>query len=344
MKLAEFGDINNLGAGCRAIVIGDAMIDGYLDCRAVGISDEAPVTVLDWVGTKRTFGGMLNVAKSLRALGFATHVFGVVNENDDAGQFIHNECGRLDICEHWVSDNRPTTEKTRIGTSLEKSPSEQLARVDIECDDPLDSRRKSQLWEAIESLLQESYEGGTVVVVSDYMKGVIDEPFAQQLIKYCESNDIPILVDAKPDTLDWYRGATLLTPNEEEGRAYLLRKGERSVGISGGNLPALAEQLAKVLGSRVVLTAADHGVFLADGEGEDGESIIVTSVDAAPVTHVASTSGAGDVFLAMMATTAVKNEPWVEGMKRAQEVVGRSIIRAGTCAIEPEVNGKTNTH
>jgi len=334
MKLITPNKTNLPATGYRAIIIGDAMVDTYLDCQPVGISDEAPVTVLDWRKTTRTFGGMLNTAKSLRTLGFDTHAFGIVNENDEAGAFIDKQCKIQRIHQHWVSDHRPTTEKTRIGVNLDKHASEHIARIDVEHDNPLDEGIHAQLHNSLESILNAEHKEKTVVIISDYMKGTINKQLANWLVKNCNDNKIPILVDAKPKTLDWYAGANLLTPNEKEARAYLLWKGVPTSDHSTNQLQNLAATLTNELHSNIILTVAEKGVYLAVHKKNEHQPISVRHFEANTETPVLSTSGAGDVFIAMMALSVTRGESWEQGISQAQNMVASAISRRGTCAIE----------
>ncbi len=313
----------NQTAPVTALILGDAMVDTYLDANPVGISDEAPVTVLDWVNTARTFGGMLNTATTLATLGFDTHAIGLVNEADEPGRFVNDECSRLGIQQHWFNDGRPTIEKARVRTNPQHPPIEQLARIDVEWDAPLDAA----VAQAVQTQFDDLARTATVIVVSDYCKGLLTHELAQHLIRTARENNIPILVDAKPSTLNWFKGATLLTPNEAEARTYLT---EQCADATAASLDhqTLVARLAEQLQASILLTCAGAGMYLQRADEENA-----TRIPAPDIAHVESTSGAGDVVIATMALAAAQNKSLATGANWATQAVRQTLVRKGTCAL-----------
>ena len=55
-----------------------------------------------------------------------------------------------------------------------------------------------------------------VILVSDYLKGVLPEHFLQEVIAAGRAAGIPVIVDPKGSDFRKYRGATVLTPNRKE--------------------------------------------------------------------------------------------------------------------------------
>ena len=60
----------------------------------------------------------------------------------------------------------------------------------------------------------------SVVVISDYEKGLLTKPILHKIILTAARKKIPVLVDPKGKDLEKYRGATAITPNKKE--AFLL--------------------------------------------------------------------------------------------------------------------------
>lgn len=315
----------------RCLIIGDAMVDTYMDSTPVGISDEAPVMVLDWIKTQRTFGGMLNVAQSVAALGIQTHAIGIVNQTDDAGRFVIDRCETLGIQQHWISeDNRPTIEKARVRTDPDTPPVQQIARVDFESTEPLTDNTRNELNKTLDDLLGSRPD---VIVVSDYLKQTINETLARRLVEECSAKAIPLLVDAKPESLTSFTGASLITPNESEARAFVatFSKNKKSLSdASSIDQPTLARLLADELQATILLTCAEDGMYLAEYTTPNVQQF------AAPDTqNVRTTSGAGDVVLAVNALAAASNTPFPIAAQWSREVLSIALQRDGTCSIEP---------
>lgn len=72
-------------AGQRVLVVGDMFLDEYLVGRAVRLSREAPVPVLERTHSFALLGGACNPAHNVAALGSQAVMAGVVGE-DTAGR------------------------------------------------------------------------------------------------------------------------------------------------------------------------------------------------------------------------------------------------------------------
>ena len=58
-----------------------------------------------------------------------------------------------------------------------------------------------------------------VVLISDYLKGVLPESLLQEIILQARRCNVPVVVDPKGSDYRKYRGATVLTPNRKEAQA-----------------------------------------------------------------------------------------------------------------------------
>lgn len=58
---------------CRFLVMGDLMLDVYLEGKAAGVANEAPVPLLEIRQSNAQPGGAANVAANLSALGARLH-------------------------------------------------------------------------------------------------------------------------------------------------------------------------------------------------------------------------------------------------------------------------------
>src|SRR2546430_16786485 len=70
--------------GCRAIVVGDVMLDEYLRGDVSRISPEAPVPVLEVRAHDYRLGGAANAAADIQALGGVPTLVGVVGRDGTA--------------------------------------------------------------------------------------------------------------------------------------------------------------------------------------------------------------------------------------------------------------------
>ncbi len=297
------------------LVVGDAMVDAYLHTQPVGVSDEAPVMVLDWVGVERTFGGMMNVAASCAACG-GVRIMGVIG-NDEAGEFLRREAAACGMEAHWLSDGRPTSEKMRLLAGEQEA---MLARLDAEESRPIGAVAAAGLLKAVRAALPHC----GALLVSDYGKGVITPDVARDLLEAAKRLAVPLIADAKPQSMIWFKGATLLTPNQREARQFA-----HAHGMECDSIDELGSRLATTLDAAILITRSADGMTLFDRDGTR-----LTHCDAA-TTRPRSTSGAGDVVVAAVGHALGRGQTLVEAVEFAAQCAAKAVSRPGTCRIEP---------
>ncbi len=210
----SLGDLLDRFSSKRVLVLGDLMLDEYIFGRATRISQEAPVMVVRQHRTDAVPGGAANVAKNLIALGARTSVVGVVGA-DHAGETLGEALRTSGIDEvHTVVDrSRPTTRKTRV---LADS-AHQVLRIDHEDHSSVSPEIEASLLEAI----LQSVSKVDVVLISDYQKGAVTRRLVKDTIAAAAERGVPVIANAKPNSIGWYRGASLVSLNQPEAAAAL---------------------------------------------------------------------------------------------------------------------------
>src|SRR2546425_6138119 len=74
-------------AACRIVVVGDAMLDVYLEGDAERISPEAPVPVVAVRARRTALGGAANVAANVAAIGAECRLVAGVGGDARGGSF-----------------------------------------------------------------------------------------------------------------------------------------------------------------------------------------------------------------------------------------------------------------
>ena len=98
----------------------------------------------------------------------------------------------------------------------------------------------------------------TSVLVSDYQKGVVTRGVARAAIEAARGQHLPALVDPKVPHIDYYAGASLITPNHHEAEAVTLMR-IRSADEARTRLTAFASApAARVCWSRAGSTACGY--------------------------------------------------------------------------------------
>jgi rfaE bifunctional protein kinase chain/domain len=266
----------------HVLVVGDLMLDEYIVGQATRISPEAPVMV---VRQKRTFavpGGAANVAKNVEALGGKASVIGVVGE-DAAGIELQEALGENGFV---IPDpSRPTTRKTRILADT----AHQVLRIDHESDMPIEEAVAS----AALSAVSERLAGIDAVLLSDYTKGVLTKDLAQRIIELAHAAGTPVIANAKPESLENFSGATLVSLNAREASDAI---GVRDIirAQNGKGLTDFPREAAKRIADEFKL---QHVLITLGEYGMCTEAFYVNPQKV----EVFDTAGAGDTTIATVA-------------------------------------------
>lgn len=196
-------------SGGRVLIIGDIMLDKYLHGDADRVSPEAPVPVVLVEKEAEFIGGAGNVARNIKALG-GTPVLVGVRGADNYGAALELLLTQSGVeFDFLVTANRPTTVKLRV-----LARKQQMLRVDWEDSGRLSTAMTQELLRKVATHL----DGVGAIVVSDYGKGIVSQPFFAGLHALLDGANlhIPVLVDPKPQNTQSYVGVSLLTPNAKE--------------------------------------------------------------------------------------------------------------------------------
>jgi D-beta-D-heptose 7-phosphate kinase / D-beta-D-heptose 1-phosphate adenosyltransferase len=272
-------------AGTRVLVIGEAMLDGYLRGEANRLCPEAPAPVVLIGESDYSPGGAANTAANLKALGAEPVLLSVIG-NDGAGERLRAalDARSIDTSALVLQQGRQTPSKERVCAG-----SQVIARLDREDRTPVDERTEDELIGRLHDLVP----GCDAIVVSDYGQGLLTERVIGALSALQGRRQGLLLVDAKE--LRRYAGAgpTVVKPNYAQ-----------AIGLLGAD-PAVADriELVESQGKRLLdITGARVAAVTIDSEGalvfERGAPPYRTYARPAPTPHP---SGAGDTFLGIFA-------------------------------------------
>jgi rfaE bifunctional protein kinase chain/domain len=307
-------DLLSRFAGRTVIVIGDLMLDHFVIGGVDRISPEAPVPVVRFEQETWRLGGAANVAHNAAALGARVHAIGLTGK-DDAAATLRAELERLGIGSSGLVEDpqRRTTRKLRIVTTR----NQQVARIDYEDDREANGDVEAALVSRIEALSSSA----EAILVSDYLKGVVSSGVASTAVATARRRGIPLLVDPKVPHIDYYSGATVITPNHHEAAAVTLmriRTGEEAL--------AAARRFRERAGCEsVLITRGEHGMTLL-GPQEEAQL-------AAEAREVADVTGAGDTVVATMALALAAGASLIEAARLANRAAGIVVGKFGAATV-----------
>lgn len=275
--------IINKFAKLKVCVIGDVMIDQYIDCFPLGMSQEEPTLVVSPQETKNFLGGAGIVASHAAQLGASVRFLSVVG-SDQLRNFAATELERYNVDYSFIVDSaRPTSLKQRF-----RSHGKSLLRVSTLSQQAI----SDYLQRIILSEFEQTIKGTDIVVFSDFNYGCLPQPLVDRVINICKDHNIMISADSQSSSqfgdVSRFKGAHLITPTEREARLALHNYDD--------GLVVLADKLmAKTSAQNILLKLGSDGIIAQMAKKQD-RMPHTERLDALNINPV-DVSGAGDSVL-----------------------------------------------
>lgn len=302
----------------RILVIGDIMMDKYIQGKVFRISPEAPVPIVNVKEETTTLGGAGNVINNLVSLGAKPIICGVVGADVYGGEILSRFSEMdLEIGGVVIDPNRPTTVKTRvIGNNY------QVVRYDRESDAKLDIEAANIILNFIKSKL--NFIDG--IIISDYNKGVISSQFMHEFRKLLDK-PAPIIIvsDPQKSNFEAHKFINTLTPNKGEAGHYC-----------GFNIKD--EKTLKLAADKIFNEIHCRSLLIT--RGRDGMTLFDKDRN---MTHIPTTakkifdvSGAGDTVISAFTLGLVSGMSMEEAAKLANVAAGIVVGKAGTATVSAD--------
>ena len=294
----------------KIVVLGDVMLDEFVWGDVTRISPEAPVPVVDVRRESIHLGGAANVLANLISLGAKSVVVGVIGD-DEAGRRLRDNLNSLGTgLDCLVADNsRPSTLKTRI-----IAHNQLVVRTDRERRTPVTNDVEDQIIAHVKHELTNAH----ALVVSDYDKGTITPRVLSEVLPFAYER-LPVLIDPKLRNFNFYRPATLVTPNHHEALRIANIEDDSNNGL---------HEAAKLIQNRlkcdaVLITCGDRGMMLL---GRDDQPNYVETA----AREVYDVTGAGDTVIATLACGLAAGATMIESATLANQAAGIVVGKVGT--------------
>jgi D-beta-D-heptose 7-phosphate kinase/D-beta-D-heptose 1-phosphate adenosyltransferase len=309
--------------GLRALVIGDAMLDTYLEGTASRLCREGPVPVVRKTREYRIPGGAANTATNLRALDAEVFFLSIIGR-DSVGAALRSALLELGVADRWIVDDETTNtlHKLRI-----QADGQYVVRFDE--DAPHHSKESH---EQLLVNLEEMYSRCDLVMVSDYGYGIVSDALIDRLRSLHSLYPCPLIVDSK--NLIRFRnvGATVVTPNQLEARLVvepgrIIDSSVSETGTDISEIESLARGLLTIIDTEhAAITLAADGVFLINHHDKP------LHIPTHPVAQ-ANDVGAGDSFAAAMALALAAGGNVEEAARIAIDAANIAITKYRTAVV-----------
>jgi rfaE bifunctional protein kinase chain/domain len=282
----DFGDLIGVVKNfseLNVVVLGDLIVDEYINCDALGMSQEDPTIVVTPIRNDRFVGGAGIVAAHAQGLG-AKVKYLCVTGNDATSAYAKEMLTHFRVATSFIADeSRPTTLKQRYRVS-----GKTLLRVSHLRQHEISLELADSLFAAV----VEALDACDLLVFSDFNYGCLPQGLVERVSVYCREKKIMMVADSQASSqigdVSRYTGMHLLTPTEHEARI--------SMRDHNSGLVVLAEKLRlKTNAAQIFITLGSEGLLIHAPSNGSGEFL----TDQLPALNSAAkdVSGAGDSLL-----------------------------------------------
>ena len=234
----------------KVCVLGDTIIDEYITCEPLGMSQEDPTIVVTPVLEQRFIGGAGIVASHAAGLGAEVKFFSIVGK-DKTAMFAKEQLESNGVQVYlYEDDSRPTTLKQRF-----QAHSKTLLRVSHLRQHAISKDIQTKILSDFKSVL----DNVQVVIFSDFNYGCLPQNLVDEIITQCTQKNIMMVADSQCSSqvgdVSRFKGMTLVTPTEREARL--------SVRDFESGLVVLAEALhCQAQSKHIIMTLDSEGLLV----------------------------------------------------------------------------------
>lgn len=300
------------------LVIGDIMMDQYYRGNVKRVSPESPVPVFNYKDNYYRLGGAANVAANLVNITQNVSLMTVIGRDtygDKIKEMLKEK--RIDSQLIIIDEGRTTTVKTR----LLAQNNQQMIRIDREDNNDI----SIDIQDTLLSRLELNIKDYDIVLVSDYLKGLLTERFLQEVIRICNQNKKKVIIDIKGENLDKYKGAYLLKPNNKELSDIL----NCNIYNDDELVDAAKDLKNKAKTKAILVTCGEKGMVLID------ENDKVTNIPTI-AKEVFDVTGAGDTVLSYLGCSVANGISLFESAKISNVAAGIKVGKVGTSVVSIE--------
>ena len=300
----------------QVCVIGDTIVDEYIQSDPLGMSQEDPTIVVTPIMVNKFLGGAGIVAAHARALGAAKVSFITVTGDDETGVYAANKLKSYGVEVNLiVDDSRPTTlkQRYRVGNKT-------LLRVSHLRQHKINKALQRQMRDQVFAALVDV----DLLIFSDFNYGALPQDLVDEISSECTRRGIMMVADSQSSSqvgdVSRFKNAALLTPTEREARLAL--------GNYEDGLVVLAESLRKKTNAlNIAITLGSEGLLIHANSLDEAEWL----TDRLPTLNTApkDTAGAGDCLLVSSAMALALGRPVWESLYLGSVAAACQVRRIG---------------
>ena len=250
LKLNNLAETLNKFSSLNVLVIGDTIVDEYITCDPLGMSQEDPTIAVSPISSNKFLGGAGIVAAHAKGLGAKVSFYSVIG-NDEQSEFVKEKINEYDIHAHLYQDpSRPTTLKQRY-----RAKGKTLLRVNHLKQHHINNDLQNDIYQHFKNNLKET----NLIIFSDFSYGCLPQALIDKIINLATKRGIMIVADSQSSSqtgdISRFKNISLVTPTEKEARL--------AVGDFESGLIVVTKKLfEKSNPKNIILTMAAEGILI----------------------------------------------------------------------------------
>ncbi len=303
----------------KIIVIGDTIVDEYVSCDPLGMSQEDATIVVTPFESKKYIGGAAIVAAHASGLG-ATVSYLSITGNDDSSVFVKDNLANENVnCFLLCDESRPTTLKQRF-----RAKNKTLLRLSHLHQGAISKILQDKLFEIVKNNIKNC----SLLVFSDFNYGVLPDDLVERITNLAKENNVLLVADSQSSSqigdVGRFNEMNLITPTEREARL--------SIRDNESGLIVLAEKIKiKSNAKNVLLKIGEEGVIIHSENLNDGW---ITDRIPALNPNAVDVSGAGDSMLITTSMALASNASIWESALLGSIAAGIQVSRVGNVPLK----------
>jgi D-beta-D-heptose 7-phosphate kinase/D-beta-D-heptose 1-phosphate adenosyltransferase len=303
-------------AGRAVLVLGEAILDTYLEGAATRLCPEAPAPVVSLAERRDLPGGAANTAANARALGGRVSFLAAAGTDREGDTLREALSGAGVPTEHVLAcPGRRTLAKTRV-----LAGGQTLLRIDQGSTGDLDPAAEA----ALLARLAELFPAADAVVVSDYRYGVVTPRVLRALAELRARHPRVLVADSPRLHLFGDLGLTAAKLNYPEAAALLGVMALPDGAARADGLAGHADRLLELTGTCCVAVTLDSDGALLLERGRAPHRI------AGPGVRPTCAAGAGDTFTAALALALAAGAEARQAAALASAAAAVAVAKEGT--------------
>ncbi|MBN2090442.1 D-glycero-beta-D-manno-heptose 1-phosphate adenylyltransferase [candidate division KSB1 bacterium] len=305
--------VNNFGKK-DILVIGDLYLEEYISGNMIGIAKEVPHPVIGLSERKYYPGAAGHVAATLRALGFNSHIIGLIG-HDSSGKILFDQlqAQKINIDGVYIHEEMKNNTHLRIIVHQPNSYNQEILRIDT----PEPFHFNGEWQEKLLNIVKEKIEDVAAVIVLDKQAKLLNHKFVKQIHELARTHKKLIIGDSDKSR-ELFQNFDVIVCNEHEAA--------ETTKIKIDNLEDLEQAGKKLLDnlqvSNVVITRGSQGMSIFTNTNHP----VHLSTHPQEIYDV---TGAGETVTATIAAALVSGASIVEAGRLANYAAGYAVSHPG---------------